>query len=601
MSYAADLASVARAPVIYAVITLDYCARTFGAAPCAATGDKCYNTYPTCKDKTHYSRTTKDYALSSCDAPLPFKTGERPYIKGVKYLPTEIKIKENLTVSSRVILECYDEEDTDVGIDPYVADRATVQGTYWKKLLARNANYKGRAVKIYEGFIPWVKPAPAVVWESGIAWESGVGWPLDDTAALALTDLQQMAVGIIDNATLLKGVVRIEIADLLKVLSRIEVPSKLDIKLVNDITDVQTSITLTDASGLDATGYVRIDDEIVYYGVKSDVTNVISTCTRGSFSTTAAAHDANAKVQKCRYYAAANPFDILEDEMLTTDAGIAAGYIDAASFTYWKGWPGGEINFSAIVSEPTALDKLYFEILDLIDCKSWVGEDLKITIRRNVPNEPSRSYSTVTDQQNIVRDSCGVDLNDASRISRMSVYWDRTAVGDADEVASYGRLDIAIDADAEGVNEYNEAVEKKIMTRWIQAGLATEETLANYMENITTRRVSQRRDAMPVLALELEQKDSGIKTGAYVKVTTDEIQDKDGNDLSAQPFQVIRREQKGNKISVKLLRQPARRICFIAPAATAAYTSATAAEKEYGFICGADKKMSNGDEGYYPW
>ena len=423
--------ALTRTPITLLVLTLDFCGNSFGVAPCTATGVPCYNTWHTCKDKANYSRQTKDYRFTSSDAALPFKDGERPYIKNVSILPTEIKT--TLTVNARAKLSLLDEPDTDVGIDPYVDQRSSVQGTFWKKLLARNTNYKARPATIYEGFL-----------------------------GLTEAEFVKKFPGRLENIALGRGEVRLEIVDMLKSLANVEVPEKLAIKLIADITDTATEMTLSDVTGLDnPAGYVRIGDEIIYYTGVNGTTNQLTGCTRGYFSTTAGSHSANAKVQKVRYYAPANPFDILK-EMLLTDAGFAAGDVDSTTFDYWRDWPGGEVDFSAIISKPTKLVKLYFEIVDLLDCRSWVGEDLKVTIRRNIPNEPGISYHYLTDEANIAHNSASVDLNAKSRLSRVSLYWDKMAIGKDKEDADYNRIDVGVEAEAESPNDYGETIEEKI-------------------------------------------------------------------------------------------------------------------------------------------
>jgi hypothetical protein len=567
MSYDSELTSISREPVTYMVMTLDYCSRTFGASPCNATGIKCYNTFTTCKYKSAYNKSSKDYTFSAAMSHLPFKSNERPYILDVSYLPTEIK--DNLTISARVKVKLHDEEDTDVGVDPYLSDRASVQGTFWKKLIARNQNYKGRTIKLYEGFY-----------------------------GNLFAEFQQRFIGVIDNITLQNGYVEIEIKDLLRSLSDIYVPAKVDIKLAVDITGVATQLTVTNTTGLASTGYVRIADEIIYYGAKDDTTKILSSLTRGSFGTTAAEHKAKDKIQPCKYYSPQNPFDLLVS-MLSTDAGIDPAYIDTAEFEFWKGWPGGEVNFSALISEPSQLDKLFFEVIDVLDAKTWVGEDLKITIRKNLPNQPGREYATITDGANIVDKSASVDLNQKSRKTRVSVYWDKTAIGKDEEAASYNRLDVAIDADAESVNEYNETIEKVFYCRWLRQGYDTEENMAAYVTHFITAQLLRLRDAQPVLTFSVELKDSGIKTGDFIKVSTDELNQITGEDLDAVNFQVVFREQNDNLIKIKALKMPDKRIAFIAPDGTPDYPSASAAQKEYAFISDNDGLMSNGDPGYY--
>lgn len=568
VSYQAHLTAISRTPVTLVVMTLDFCGRTFGVSPCLATGTPCYNTFPTCKYKSAYLKTTKDYKFTSANAPLPFNGNERPYLKSVRYLPTEIK--DNLTINARVSLEFDDEPDTDVGIDPYVSQRPSVQGTFWKKLLTRNRNYKGREVKIYEGFL-----------------------------GLAEADFQQKWIGVIDNISI-DDTVRIETKDLLKKLSDIEVPPKLDIKLVADIDTTATEMTLTTVAGLDSpSGYIRMKDEIIYYTGVNTSTNQLTGLQRGYFSTVPDNHKTNDKIQKVRYYPPANPFNILK-EMLSVDAGISSSYIDATAFDYWRDWPGGEVNFSAIISEPTKLDKLYFEIIDLIDCKSWIAEDLKITIRRNIPNEPDRPYFVITDEANIIHDSASVDLNEKSRLTRILLYWDKTVLGKIDEIKEYNRLDVAIDADAESVNEYNEVIEKKIFCRWLRSGYMQEELLSQFVKNTIIRQLFRQRNAQPLLTCDVELKDSDIKTGSYCRVTTDEVLNTDGTELNNEIFQTVKRNFKGNKINLILLKLPSERFCFIAPNTTPAYDSASDAEKEYGFITD-NNGLIDGKPGYYIW
>ncbi|MBI5343972.1 MAG: hypothetical protein HZB83_01305, partial [Deltaproteobacteria bacterium] len=253
------------------------------------------------------------------------------------------------------------------------------------------------------------------------------------------------------------------------------------------------------------------------------------------------------------------------------------------------------------VSEPTKLSTLYFEIVDLLDCKSWVGEDLKITVRRNMPNEPGRTYKELTDETNIVHDSARVDLNHASRLTRVLVYWDKTAVGKLDDPASYNRLDLALDTDAEGVNEYNDQQEKKFFCRWLRTGYLQEEPLAQFMKDFSLRQVWRQRDAMPIVSLDVELKDSEVKTGEYLKLTTDELLNADGAFLSRALFQAVKRDFKGAKISINLIRVPERKIDFIAPDTAPDWASATEADKEYGYITDDDGKMPDGTPGYFIW
>ncbi|MBU1864248.1 MAG: hypothetical protein KKH94_11335 [Candidatus Omnitrophica bacterium] len=558
---------ITHTPITVVKIILDYCENVFGSAPCEAEGTPCYNTFPTCRDRLNFGRVTKEYLFSSADTPLPF-SGPRPYVLEVNYIPTEIK--DNFTISGRVNITFTDEPDGDRGIDPYISERAqSAEGTFWKKLITRNKNYKGRLVEVYEGFL---------------------GWDFEE--------YQKKFVGRIENISINGAEVTIEVADLLRTLADVEVPQRIDCRLVIDITPTITKITLTDVSQLDDSGYVRISDEIIGYGTKNEVTNQILDCERGAFDTVPAEHKAKDKVGKVRFYPAANPFDILR-EMLTVDAELDAEFINTGEFEYWRDYPATDINFSGLITEPTKLSQLYFEIVDLLDCKSWIAEDWKISIRRNLPNHPQREYGTLTDALNIIDESAEVDLNESSRFTRVLLYWNKTTLGKVDDAVEYARLDMAVEADAESENGYGETIQKKFLCRWLKTGLAQEELIELYIRNFLARRIFRTRDAAGLLYCVVDIKDSAMHTGSWVRVTTNEFLKEDGQDYTNIAFQIIKREKEGEKIKLSLLKLLPRRLCFITPGDFPDYADASLSQREYGFICGADGKMSNGDEGYY--
>ncbi len=580
MTYSSKLAEMSRAPVTLVVLTLDWCANTFGSSPCTATGTACYNTYPTCKDRAHYVKTTRDYTFCSAATKLPFY-GPRPYVESVAYLPTEIK-DNALTVSGRVKVTFYDEEETkDVGLDPYYATRPSIKGFFWRKFLTRNANIKGRPVAIYEGF--------------------------DD---LAESEFEKKWEGVVKAVTRQQGIITIECVDLLASLADIEMPEESDIELVADATVDLPTLTVDDVTGLDAAGYVRIDDEIIEYASKNATTNQLLECTRGAFGTGAAEHSTGAAVQKCRHYAPQNPYDILYNEMLMSDAAIDPGQVDQAAFTKLKTDPVADLDFTALISQPTNLQELFFEIIKVLDCRAWVNEDQQITICKNLPNEGGRSYVAVTDDANIIENSASVDDNLESRITRVLLYWEMSCTGDmpgrdsleesaTDDVSDFSYRAVARDIDAESANEYGDIVKEKIFCRWIHKGYADEDILDAYVRNLAARYLIRRRDPMPILSVSLGLKDEEIAVGDFPKVTTDEIQEKDGSDITAAPFQVTRKERAGNVITVEMIKLSPNRICTIGPDTMAEdYEDATEADKEYGYVCDENGEMPGGAPGY---
>ena len=64
--------------------------------------------------------------------------------------------------------------------------------------------------------------------------------------------------------------------------------------LASTITSTDTEITVTDASGLPSTGFIKIDSEYIQYGYITD--NTLYNCFRGQNNTSAAAHTSGATI-----------------------------------------------------------------------------------------------------------------------------------------------------------------------------------------------------------------------------------------------------------------------------------------------------------------
>jgi hypothetical protein len=96
----------------------------------------------------------------------------------------------------------------------------------------------------------------------------------------------------------------------------------------------------------------------------------------------------------------------------------------------------------------------------------------------------------------------------------------------------------------------------------------------------------------------VELKDSDLKTGSFVRMTTDELLNTDGSPLTNEIFQIAKREFKGEKVTLRLLRTPLERFCFIAPNTAPAYDTASDGDREYGFITDNDG-LINSRPGYY--
>ena len=568
-------AAASRTPCGLLILTLDTCANTFGVAPCVASGEACYNTWCTCRDQANYSRTTRDYEYTSFDAaPLPL-VGPRPYLKSAKAYAAEIKVDgkggSKGTLTGRYTFDLLDEPDNDVGLDPYLSSRsAMITASYWRRLLARNPNYLLRPARYYEGFVGLPRPA----------------W-------------QQRWLGDIEEITLGNGVVSLKTVDQLKRLDNINIPAKISVTLVGDVTAVQDTLVLSTLTGLAAAGTVRIEDELITYTGTIPAQNTLTGCSRGVANTTAASHRGGDKIALALRLAG-NPFDLLQT-LLIDYAGIAPTDINGAAFTYWKSYPEPEPTFATWLVESTKLAEIFWELVDLLDAQVWLDEEQKITCARTLPNLPGRGYTPISDAANIVKGSLKVDLNAESRQSQIVVNWDKNALGATDKEASYNRVTVAIDGPSTGANG-NGLVVRTLPHRWIDLASLQEEIATGYIDSLAYRRLWRWADPHALIDFELELKDGAIRSGDYVRLSTSALVDTAGAALANVVAQVVKRAQgKGKNLALKVWRTPHKRVAIIAPDGTPDYAAASEAQQEYGFIASDDGRMDDLNFGYHIW
>ncbi len=572
-----------RALIFVTVLRLDTCLNTYGVAPCTAAGaagTECYNTHPTCQDRANFVRGTKDIEISTRNAPLPYP-GPRPYEVGVKFVPTEIT--DTLAIKGRVGISAADEpEPTDLGLDPYAKTRPgypNLPGTFWKKLIARNPNYKGRPVFVKEGY-----------------------------DGLAAIDYKVRWEGEIEDIKITGGSVEIACADPMRRLDKTKVPAEIQNALESNIDAAVLVATLSDNAGMADAGYIRINDELIAYSAINRGTNVATFSERGAFDTTAAAHDEGDKVELA-VRLTGNPYDLVkgllenDPDSETADpnhpgAGIAPARIDADTFTDAKAWPGTEPEFDGIIDEPTRVSDIIREILNTTDASIWYGDGQQFKVKPNVPNQPGRTFVELTDAANLAINKSSAEWKDESRLTRVTLLWERrTGVNDTEKRASYGRREIAVNYDLEGPNAYGEEAGETINCRFLTVSGHVEEVMQAYAEAVARRRLGRKETPAHRITAQVERKDSDLLTGDDILVTSDELQGPDGEGITQIPARVVKRTDLGKQIKIELELFPDQRFAFIAPGGHPAYDDATTAEKDYCYIADADG-LIDGKPGY---
>jgi len=617
MSYASELGKINRKKITKIEIELDYCNNTYGIAPChpSAGSDHCYNTYRTCVDedpwtflpKANFDKITKIYKFTTAGTTPPFY-GCRPYLKSYQLLPQEIK--DNITIKNRITVELYDDyKESDIDNDPYWSLRGytstEIPGSYFKRLFARNPNFKYRPLRIYEGF------------EGNLESEFILRF-----------------AGKIDNIQFSNGVVKIDCIDNFKFLDSSNISTKLIGQLAVDITNTQTTgISITSASDFPSSGNILIDNEIIHFGSLSGTTLV--SVTRGYFGTLATSHQRGAQLSLViAYYD--NPFGIMKT--LLTEAGVPyinSMFAEIIGNYYYSGEPG----CIALILSDTKRSDLFWELVDQLGCKVWLDESGYVNIRRNIfystwsvlPTYITTQIS-INDNENILKNSTSIDWGESTRYTTIYFYYnlkihtakralsanidssvttigvtsvadlpaqgevligsefilynslntslnqlagctrgnrgstaaahssgDAVYQGDVSSLKDIKKSDsfnnLAITENSDAVIEYGTQEIKTIYSRFFNSFAQyypsnfTITGYSTYITSLTTKLINSLKDAKNKFSFELEIKDEALNLGDFHKVTTDDFNEITGNNFVEKQFQVIKKEiSEGGKI-----------------------------------------------------
>lgn len=678
-----------------AILKLDFCNNICGTGNCTWQGEKCFNTFRTCKDKQHYSKGTKIYEFKSSSTPEGYELQALPFLEDVSLAPTELR--DDKTISARATLSLRDERDFDTGTDPYILSRpkrgAAVQGSYFRKLKARNHNYKGRLVEVYEvriingnvseelkfrGKIEnfefdgdkvkiscldllaklddvkypirlndiWIEESiPAMYISDG--WDNMKTLQLKendwvnrtDFAWFELTDTlieagsyisrdfyytirrefflyqfdsqnRPIAMGTvypenfrIDPLTIKLGFkfwqkpgvkyhilyyrktgkylryeatpeneYRIKLERLEEVNKEGFIPptvaeryykynggNREDEKSWNEYFDIfRIKINKTDL--LEQSGIVRIGKEIITYQNLqterihgSNVTEYyLYNVKRNQFGTGPEAHGIYSNLEAVFAENPQKPTGIML--RMLRYAGLTDDLIDLQAFNnFTSNYTGINVSCLPLVKE-SKVKELYFDLLGITGAQSWVNEAGKITIAKKTASVQIQDRIFDAD---IVKGSVKVDTNEDDRITRIQQSFNRTsAEASYKDAKSFSFHILSIDPGAESELEYNEEKGEEKYSVWVNQDCGEKETIFNYVKNINSETLARRRDARSLISLSLDVTKSHLLAGHYVELFTDEIQSETGESLSGQVFQIIKREQKDNKVTVTVIQSP---------------------------------------------
>lgn len=544
-----------------------------GSTGCRATetaNAKCYNTRRTCNAFIDWESEPRTDRFAESRSNLPTSAKAHATLKSVSLAPTKITPGKGLGRRAQVTCVLQDVKHHDRGLDPYVNERTydpEEQGTFWGKWLQRNVYYSGRPMRILSGY------------------NSEDGFTFDDFETRTYV-MDQI------NGPDANGTVTVIGKDILKLADddRAQAPTPSTGVLLSDIDDSETTLTLSPTgvgdSEYDATGTIRIGSEVMTFTRSGDVLTVV----RPTDGTTAATHSAADSVQQCLRISSPSEIPEVAFLLLNTFAGIDASFLPLADWEQEVETKLGPHTISALITEPTGVNKLINEIARSYLLYFWWDErDSEVNLAVIAP--PSVAPPVLTDASHIIADSVSVQEMPEERRSEVWVHFNiLDPTGDLKEARNYEVLKIRVDQDAESAAEYGDVRVERIFSRWL--------TESGDVIRLGGRSLSSLRDNPRRVGFKLDAKDHGFWTGDIVTLDTKQLQDVAGANLPTTVRIIETRDDGHQQACIGLDENFDGRYARWGPNTLGDYDAASDDEKRrYGWI--ADVATDLGGDGAY--
>lgn len=433
----------------YVEIDVDFCANTYGVAPCNAVlgvsgSIKCFNTTSTCQARTKFinSPVTLRYGLDV--GYLPREIECIPSLQAVSLTPLTISLGQNLGIRATVTATFADHRhsDTGAGYDKYVSERGYdpfKRGTYWGKFRSRQKYLHWRPMRVIRGTL---------------------GQTLEEM------ETRHYLIEEFDgpDAT---GLFTIIAKDVLKQLdgSTSQAPRLSNGSLLSNIAIGDTTATLT-PSGIgnaeyDAGGFIAIGgQEICLFSRVNDTL----TLTRAQKNTLAVAHNAGDRVQLCMVFSPLDPADIIRF-LLVTYASVPSDYINLLD---WQTEVSSYLSqlYSACIADPVDVNVLVSELIEQAALALWwddLNQKIRLQVLRAIPTN-----ATALDETNVLENSFQIKDQSALRVTEVWTYYGQiNPLLAVDRVDNYRSTLATVALQTE--SDYGASAIKTIYSRWIPA------------------------------------------------------------------------------------------------------------------------------------
>ena len=328
----------------------------------------------------------------------------------------------------------------------------------------------------------------------------------------------------------------------------------------------------------------------------------ILTVVRGQHGTTAKSASEGGSVQECKIYDNVNVVDIIYDQLVNF-AGIPASYIpynnDPANPDEWDveyaNWLTLK-DYYTIISKPTGVQTLIEELTEQSLIMLWWDEaSQKIKLKVIAPPGSGEVVTSINDNYHILEKSLSVKHEDAKRYTEIWVYYGVKNWVEVKDEEDYETLYIHAELDKEGVDLYGDKRIKKIKSRWI----TTDSQAVIY----SGRFMLMSKETPVTVTLKVDAKDSDIKTGDFIDMTTRVIVGQTGEAVEKRYHVVeVKESSLGHEYQLTLITSGfliGVSYGYIAPNTAPDYGSATEEEKDtYAYIAPNTGNFPDGREPY---